>query len=239
MSSTEKTICGFPPRLIAYIAGVVVLAAGALGVSAARVASAPPRMHEWLGIGLFLALALVADLHPVPLDDKGSQVSLAFVFLIAVLVIFGWQVAIPVAALSILLPMLVQGSPVLRAAFNSGAYAVAAAAAGATQLFGLIHDDVVRMSVFALVGGLIFVLVNASLVSGAVRSRKGSPIGRRSRPRSGIRAPRSRSWRSSPRWPRTSGRSGPGCSSFSPDRCSLSRSTSALRSVPGSRCTTR
>jgi diguanylate cyclase (GGDEF)-like protein len=173
MSSTEKTICGLPPRLVAYIAGVVVLATGALGVAVARLAADPPRLYEWLGIGLFLGLALIADLHPVPLDDKGSQVSLAFVFLIAVLVIFGWQVAIPVAALSILLPMLFQGNPVLRAVFNSGAYAVAAAGAGATQLFGPIHDSVFRMSVYALVGGLIFVLLNAGFVSGAVALAEG------------------------------------------------------------------
>jgi diguanylate cyclase (GGDEF)-like protein len=175
MISTDKTICGLPQRLVAYIAAVVVLAAGTLGVSAARLAAAPPGLHEWLGIGLFLALALVADLHPVPLDDKGSQVSLAFVFLIAVLVIYGWQAAIPVSALSILVPMLYQGSPVLRAAFNSGAYALAAAAAGATQLFGPVHDDVTRMSAYALIGGLIFVLLNAGFVSGAVALAEGLP----------------------------------------------------------------
>jgi diguanylate cyclase (GGDEF)-like protein len=173
MDATEKTICGLPPRLVAYIAAVVALAAGALGVSVARIASSPPRLHEWLGIGLFLGLALIADLHPVPLDEKGSQVSLAFVFLIAVLVIFGWQAAIPVAALSVLLPMLYQGNPVLRAGLNSGAYAVAATAAGGVQLFGPIHDDVIRMCAYALVGGLIFVLVNAGIVSGAIAMAEG------------------------------------------------------------------
>ena len=173
MDSTDKQIWGLPPRLVAFIAAVVVLAAGVLGVSAARIVSAPPHLHEWLGIGLFLGLALIADLHPVPLDDKGSQVSLAFVFLIAVLVIFGWQAATPVAALSILLPMLYQGSPLVRASFNSGAYAVAAACAGAIQLSGPIHDDVVRMCAYALAGGLVFVLVNAGLVSGAIAMAEG------------------------------------------------------------------
>ncbi|HUZ97884.1 MAG TPA: diguanylate cyclase [Gaiellaceae bacterium] len=174
MISTDKTLFGLPPRLVAYIAAVVVLAAGALGVSAARLAANPPRLYDWLGIGLFLGLALIADLHPVPLDDKGSQVSLAFVFLIAVLVIFGWAAAIPVAALSILLPMLFQGNPVLRAAFNSGAYAIAAAGAGATNFFGTVgQSDVGRMCVYALVGGLIFVLINAGFVSGAVALAEG------------------------------------------------------------------
>ena len=49
MDSTDKTIWGLPPRLIAFIAAVVVLAAAALGVSVARIASTPPRLHEWLG----------------------------------------------------------------------------------------------------------------------------------------------------------------------------------------------
>src|SRR5437868_7227167 len=110
MNSTDNQIWGLPPRLVAFIAAVVVLAAGVLGVSAARIVSAPPHLHEWLGIGLFLGLALIAHLHPVPLDDKGSQVSLAFVFLIAGLVIFACQAATPAPALRLPLPMPPQGT---------------------------------------------------------------------------------------------------------------------------------
>jgi diguanylate cyclase (GGDEF)-like protein len=169
MSASDRTVFGLKPRLVAYIATVVLSALAALGVSVARLAASPPTTSDWLAIGLFFGLALVSDLHPVPLDDKGSEVSLAYVFLIAVLVIFSWQVAVPVAALSILLPMLYQRRPVLRATFNSGAYALAAIAAGATRFLGAVDgDDVARMSVYALVGGLIFVLVNVSLVAGAV-----------------------------------------------------------------------
>src|SRR2546423_2504697 len=129
MDSTDKQIWGLPPRLVAFIAAVVVLAAGVLGVSAARIVSAPPHLHEWLGIGLFLGLALIADLHPVPLDDKGSQVSLAFVFLIAVLVIFGWQAAAPPPPPRLPPPPPYPGRPVGRATVHHGAHPGAAASA--------------------------------------------------------------------------------------------------------------
>jgi diguanylate cyclase (GGDEF)-like protein len=171
MSPTEKTIWGYPARLVAYVAAVVLVAAIAIGFSVAHLVANPPRTTDWLAIGLFFGLALISDLHPVPLDEKGSEVSLAFLFITALLVIRGWEAAIPVAALSILLPMLYQRRPLLKSAFNSGAYAVAAAAAAfvATWALGPVNpDDVARMSVYALLGGLIFVAANVGLVARAV-----------------------------------------------------------------------
>jgi diguanylate cyclase (GGDEF)-like protein/putative nucleotidyltransferase with HDIG domain len=169
MSTTEHTICGFPVRLFSYVTTVIVVAAGAVGIAAVRIATSPPHdKGTWFGIGLFFVLALVSDLHPVPLDEKGSEVSLAFVFLISARLIFGWQVAIPMAALSILLPMLFQRNAPLRAAFNSGAYALAATGAGITRIFGPVDHGVIRLTIYAFLGGLIFVLINVALVSGAV-----------------------------------------------------------------------
>ncbi|HEY2072379.1 MAG TPA: diguanylate cyclase [Gaiellaceae bacterium] len=174
MDSTEKTIIGLPPRLVAYIATVVVVASGALGVAAGRLSFEPPRLTTWAGMGLFLAFGIVAELYPVPLDEKGSSVSLGFVFNIAALLIFGWAAAIPIAALSIFLPMVGQRNPTIRAAFNGGAYAIAAAAASAPRLIGALPaHDVVRMSAYAFVASLIFVLVNVGLVSGAVGLAQG------------------------------------------------------------------
>jgi diguanylate cyclase (GGDEF)-like protein len=169
MDSTEKTIMGLPPRLVAYVATVVLAACTAVGVAAGWLAVHPPRLTTWLGMGLFLAFGIVAELHPVPLDEKGSEVSLGFVFNIAALLIFGWAAAIPIAALCIFLPMVFQGLPRVKAAFNGGAYALAAAAASAPRILGAVPShDVSRMSMYAFVGGLIFVLVNVGLVAGAV-----------------------------------------------------------------------
>jgi len=169
MGTTDKTIIGLPPRLVAYVATVVAAASAALGLAVGHLAFEPPRLATWAGMGLFLAFGIIAELHPVPLDEKGSSVSLGFVFNIAALLIFGWAAAIPIAALSICLPMLIQRLPTIRAFFNGGAYAIAAAAASVPRLLGVVPEhDVFRLSGYAFVGGMIFVLVNVGLVSGAV-----------------------------------------------------------------------
>ena len=169
MTPTERTIIGLPPRLVAYVGVVVASAAGVLALSADRLVVEPPRLSTGIGMVLFLAFGLIAELHPVPLDDKGSQVSLGFVFNIAALLIFGWAAAIPIAALSISVPMLIQGNPKIKAALNGSAYALAAAAASIPRLSGLVHShDVVRVSIYAFAAGLIFVLVNVGLVAGAI-----------------------------------------------------------------------
>jgi diguanylate cyclase (GGDEF)-like protein len=169
MASTENMIFGHPVRLVAYVGSVVAAAVVVVTLSAANLAVDPPRPSTAIGMVLFLAFGLIAELHPVPLDDKGSEVSLGFVFNIAALLIFGWAAAIPIAALSIVVPMLIQRLPTIKAALNGSAYALAAAAASTPSFLGLVHrDDVVRMSIYAFVAGLIFVLVNVGLVSGAV-----------------------------------------------------------------------
>jgi diguanylate cyclase (GGDEF)-like protein/putative nucleotidyltransferase with HDIG domain len=174
MDASQRTIAGFSPRLFAFVAGVVLLGVGAVAVSGARIAADPPGARTSLSIALFFGLSVIADLHPVPLDDKGSEVSLAFVFLIAARLIFGWQYAVPMAAFSILLPMLLQHSRPVRALFNSGAYALAAAGSGITRIFGSVETHgIVRMTIYAFVGGLLFTLLNVALVSGAVAMSKG------------------------------------------------------------------
>jgi diguanylate cyclase (GGDEF)-like protein len=171
---TEKTIIGLPPRLLAYVATVVLGACAALGLAVGHLTVYSPRPTTWLGMCLFLAFGIVAELYPVPLDDKDSKVSLGFVFNIAALLIFGWAAAIPIAALCIFLPMLFQRKPPIKAAFNGGAYAIAAAAASTPRILGAVPShDVVRMSAYAFVGGMIFVLVNVGLVAGAVALAEG------------------------------------------------------------------
>src|SRR5437868_5717684 len=169
-TTADRTIMGFPPRLFAYVVAVVAAATAAIAVSAGEITASPPDGRTWLAIALFLALSLTADLHPVPLDENGNSVSLAFVFLISARLIFGWQYAIPMAAISVFVPELLARRPILRSSFNSGAYALAAASAGITRVFGPVQPDhnVYRLSVDAFMGGLIFVLVNVGLVSGAV-----------------------------------------------------------------------
>ena len=77
MSQQEPT--GYPPRLRALIAGALALATPVVVGAAVSLALHPPGMAEGLAVLLFLALALLAELKPVPLEeDDLSTVSLAF-----------------------------------------------------------------------------------------------------------------------------------------------------------------
>ena len=174
--SLPSEIGGFPTRLFAYIAVTVSLALPAVVVATTQLVLRPPSAGEWGGIALFLALAVAADFHPVPLDEEGNEVSLAFVFIIAVLLIFGWRAAVPTAALSVLIPELARRRPPLRASFNSAAYALAAAGALLPTLAVdvLRSDDAERLTAAAFLCGAVYVLVNVTLVAGAASLAQGA-----------------------------------------------------------------
>jgi diguanylate cyclase (GGDEF)-like protein len=168
-------IGGFPVRLFAVVAGTIGLAVPAVLVAAAGLVLRPPSASEWGGIGLFLALAMAADFRPVPLDEEGNEVSLAFVFIIAVLLLFGWRAAVPTAGLSVLIPELARRRPPLRAAFNSAAYALAATGAALPTLVlaDVRTDDAYRLTTAAFLCGAVYLLVNVALVARAASIAQG------------------------------------------------------------------
>ncbi|HEX6699173.1 MAG TPA: diguanylate cyclase [Gaiellaceae bacterium] len=168
-------IGGFPIRLFAYVALAVSLAVPAVLVALVELALKPPSAAEGAGIALFLMLALAADFHPVPLDEEGNEVSLAFVFIVAVLLIFGWHVAVPIAAVSVLAPELARGRPPLRAAFNSAVYTLAALAALVPRLaLGFLPGDAAeRVTAAAFLCGAVYVVINVALVAGAASLAQG------------------------------------------------------------------
>jgi diguanylate cyclase (GGDEF)-like protein len=172
-----KTICGFPPRLFFYVATTIGVAAPLVVLALAHVAVAPPSLSVGMQVALFLGLALISDLRPVPLDERGNEVSLAFVFIVAARLLFGWQYAVPLAALSVLVSELSRRTPALRALFNSAAYALAAALTQVPSLlFGPIHGaDVTRLTGYAFAGGGLFVLLNVLVVAGAASIAQGVP----------------------------------------------------------------
>ena len=64
MSEQETT--GYPPRLRALIASALALATPVVVGAAVSLALDPPSTAEGLAVLLFLALALLAELKPVP-----------------------------------------------------------------------------------------------------------------------------------------------------------------------------
>ncbi|HJU47388.1 MAG TPA: diguanylate cyclase [Gaiellaceae bacterium] len=161
----------YPLRLRLLIASVVVLALPVVAGAGAAIALTPPSWGTAAGVVLFLALAVLADLKPVPLDiEQRSSASLAFVFILASQILFGWEYAALTATISVMVSQLAERRPLVRCLFNAAVYALAAFVS-ALPVFALglgSGSDTVALTAIALVGGAAFVAVNVTLVATAV-----------------------------------------------------------------------
>ena len=176
MSAQETT--GYPPRLRALIAGALALATPVVVGAAVSLGLDPPSSAEGLAVLLFLALALLAELKPVPLEeDDLSTVSLAFVFILASVILFGWQEAVLVATVSACIAQVVERKPLERTAFNTAVYALSAFAAALPVFFlGSPTEDPVAITVDALLGGAAFVAVNFAFITLAISFHQRIPV---------------------------------------------------------------
>jgi diguanylate cyclase (GGDEF)-like protein len=164
-------IFGFPRRLFAFIAVTAVAAVPLVGYAVQSMTQHPLGLSGWAGAALFALLALAADFRPVPLDLNGNEVSLSFVFITAILLLFGWDVAVAVSVVSVVVPELTRGRPPLRAFFNGATYALAVGAAALpAAVIGLepgAAEGPAQLTAGAFVCGAAYVLVNVLLVARA------------------------------------------------------------------------
>ena len=140
------------------ILGVLALGAPIAAGAVVGLVLDPPSTRAALAVLLFLAFALLAELEPVPLEEEGvTSVSLAFVFILATVILFGWQEAVLIAGGSALVAQIVEHKPVLRTGFNTSVYVVSAFTA-ALPLFVLgraATGDPVAITAYALSGGAV------------------------------------------------------------------------------------
>jgi diguanylate cyclase (GGDEF)-like protein len=173
-----KTICGLPPRLFGYIAAIAGVALPIVVVALTTLTLDAPSPRKALVALLFFALALIADLRPVPMDETGkSEVSISSVFIVTSAILFGWRYAAPLAALSIGITYVVARRPAIRTVFNSSMYAISACAAALpVMLFGPVHgSQPARLTGYVLLGGAVHLIVNVMLVAGAISLSQGAP----------------------------------------------------------------
>lgn len=169
----------YAPRLRWLIGSALALATPVVAGAAFSMALRPPSAGEALAILLFLGLALLAELKPVPLEVEGlSSVSLAFVFILSSLILFGWETAVLIAFVSSVAAQLVDRRPLARLSFNGAVYALSAFAASipAFVLGGDGGHDPGLAIVYALWGGAAFVAVNVVFVSLAISFHHGVPV---------------------------------------------------------------
>ncbi|HEU5491304.1 MAG TPA: diguanylate cyclase [Gaiellaceae bacterium] len=177
--SENESLPGYPPRLRLLIAIALALALPVVVGAVVSIVLDPPGLAVGLAIALFLGLALLAELKPVPLEeDDLSTVSLAFVFILAGVILFGWEAGVIIAAVSALAAQLAEHKPLVRTSFNTSVYALSAFAAALPLLLlgSAVESDPVAITLAALIGGAAFVAVNFAFISLAISFHQGMPI---------------------------------------------------------------
>jgi diguanylate cyclase (GGDEF)-like protein/putative nucleotidyltransferase with HDIG domain len=165
-----------PANLLAFLvpvwgAGFVVAAAAAF-----TFAAAPQSVSSLLGVAGLLALSMLAERYPVPVEgvDVGG-VSLGIVFGVSAVVLFGWAAGVIVGFLAPAVIHLMEHRPPMRVAYNASVFALGAAAAGA--VIAPIDGD--RPSSLLAKVALAFATqyaVNLVLISGVVARHSQRPF---------------------------------------------------------------
>ena len=191
-SSAAPPNDALPPRLLWYVVTVIAATVPVAVGAALTAAAAPPARDALAGVLVFALAALAAEFKPVPLDEGGARrVSLAFVFLLAAQILFGWQYAVIAALVATAIVEYSERGLSLRGAFNTSAYALAAfASALPAFLLGwnggaIASDDAAKLTILAFAGGATYVVTNVALVAVAVALATGTSL--RSAPRGYLR----------------------------------------------------
>jgi diguanylate cyclase (GGDEF)-like protein/putative nucleotidyltransferase with HDIG domain len=174
-SAANNAPASLPPRLLRYVTAVIALTIPVAVGAVLNAAATPPDRSTLTGILVFAAAALTAEFKPVPLDEQGARkVSLAFVFLMAAQILFGWQYAVICALVTTAIVEFVERGVSLRGSFNASAYALSVFVS-ALPAFLLGWDghvigagDAGKLTVLAFAGGVAYVVTNVALVCVAV-----------------------------------------------------------------------
>ncbi|HEY8029400.1 MAG TPA: diguanylate cyclase [Gaiellaceae bacterium] len=164
-------ICGLPTRLFAYVTATTAVAAPLIVLALVKIAVDPPSFTKAASVALFFALGLLADLQPMPMGEGGkTDVSITTVFIVTMAILFGWHYAVPAAALSIAITLIVQRRPIERVAFNVASYSIFAFCASAPVIIFGASDSVGagRLTAYILGGAALHVCANTLVVAGAV-----------------------------------------------------------------------
>jgi diguanylate cyclase (GGDEF)-like protein len=163
----------YPVVVPVCIAGAATVVAAAVGF-----ATTPHSATELAGLLAFLGASLLADRFPVPVDDlDASGVSLAFVFGLSAIVLFGWAAGVLVVFATPALMQMLDKRPPIRIAYNSFAFAITAASAG--LVIAPIHGEhPAATAVRVVVATYVCYAVNLLLIT-AVVARGGETSWRR------------------------------------------------------------
>jgi diguanylate cyclase (GGDEF)-like protein/putative nucleotidyltransferase with HDIG domain len=171
MTSRSRTA-----QLPFVIAPVCVAGAAAFLAAAFRFATTPHSAATLAGLGALLAGMMLADRFPVPLDGLDvTGVSLAFVFGVSSVVLFGWAAGVVVVVAAPAIGQLLEHRPGVRVAYNASVHGLAAAGGG------LLIAPIGGRGVGAVVVKVALCAVaqhvaNATLITAVVSGSTGKPF---------------------------------------------------------------
>jgi len=159
----------FPVVIPVCVAGLATVLAAALSFGMAT-----HSVTVLAGLAAFLGASLLADRFPVPVDDLDANgVSLAFVFGLSAIVLFGWAAGVLVVSATPAVMQLLERRPAVRIAYNSFAFALTAASAGLViSAIGGVSpaETAARVVVATYVCYVVNVLLITAVVARATRS---------------------------------------------------------------------
>lgn len=171
---------GYPPRLVGFVLAVST-AGTALAVGAGfDLTQRHVGVTELIGIAVFVALTLLAELRPVPLDLNGTHlVSVAFVFVVASQLLYSWQWSVLIGATAMAVAQLPTRVAPFKLVFNTAVYAVAAGTAALPEYASHAHlhkAGYAELTSLVFASGAIFVITNVLLVCLAVAIATGGTV---------------------------------------------------------------
>jgi signal transduction histidine kinase len=152
---------------------VAVGGAVGLGFAIAWLATGDLDWRAFVGVGVLVAAAALAEAFPVPIEGVAiGSMSLATIFLVSVATIYGWAAGAAAGFLTMALIEIGRRRPFSRIAFNCGVYVLAALAAGAAAA-ALQGGTLLRLVFGAAAAAAAFYLVDITLLAAVVsRSRQ-------------------------------------------------------------------
>ena len=163
-----------PPRLALIVTPVSVLGAATVVAALVTLPQAALGWEALAGAIVLLIAATVAEAFPVPVEGvSAGGVSLAASFIVGTALVYGWQAAILVAFFCRLVIELRGRRPLVRIAFNSSVYAIAAAAGGGLIAVTGNGESVGSLLAGVAAGSFAFYVVNVTLVALVVSRASG------------------------------------------------------------------
>src|ERR1051326_7984979 len=118
-------------NLAPVVAPVCLAGLATVFAAAISFAGASHSLTVFAGLAAFLGASLLADRFPVPVDDLDANgISLAFVFGLSAIVLFGWAAGVLVVSATPAIMHFIGRRPPIRIAYNASAFALTAACAG-------------------------------------------------------------------------------------------------------------